>query len=143
MRIATKVFGPYRHRRKVTIFGSAQTPPDAPAYAQAVALGEAMADANWLVVAGAANGIMEAGHHGAGREHSMGLNIMLPFEQEANPVIAGDPKLVNMKYFFTRKVMFVKEVQTPWSACQADLGLWMRPWKCSLYCRPANVTSCP
>ena len=82
---------------------------DAPSYAQAVALGRAMADADWLVVTGAASGIMEAGHRGAGRDNSMGLNIMLPFEQEANPIIAGDHKLVNMKYFFTRKVMFVKE----------------------------------
>jgi uncharacterized protein (TIGR00730 family) len=72
-------------------------------------LGRAMAQAGWLVVTGAAAGIMEAGHVGAGREHSMGLNIMLPFEQSANPVIAGDIKLVHMKYFFTRKLMFVKE----------------------------------
>ncbi len=109
LRYGFKVFGPYRKRRKVTIFGSARTAPDAPAYAQAVALGSAMAEADWLVVTGAASGIMEAGHRGAGRDHSMGLNIMLPFEQEANPIIAGDHKLVNMKYFFTRKVMFVKE----------------------------------
>ncbi len=68
-----------------------------------------MAAQKWLVVTGAASGIMEAGHVGAGRENSMGLNIMLPFEQYANPVIAGDVKLVHMKYFFTRKLMFVKE----------------------------------
>jgi hypothetical protein len=68
-----------------------------------------MADEKWLVVTGAASGIMEAGHVGAGRENSMGLNIMLPFEQYANPIIAGDTKLVHMKYFFTRKLMFVKE----------------------------------
>ncbi len=68
-----------------------------------------MAEQHWLVVTGAASGIMEAGHVGAGREHSMGLNIMLPFEQYANPIIAGDTKLVHMKYFFTRKLMFVKE----------------------------------
>jgi uncharacterized protein (TIGR00730 family) len=68
-----------------------------------------MAQANWMVVTGAGGGIMEAGHAGAGREMSMGLNIMLPFEQAANPVIDGDPKLVHMKYFFTRKLMFVKE----------------------------------
>jgi uncharacterized protein (TIGR00730 family) len=109
LRYGFKVFSPYRHRRKVTIFGSARTAAEAPAYAQAVALGQAMAHANWLVVTGAASGIMEAGHRGAGRDNSMGLNIMLPFEQEANPIIAGDHKLVNMKYFFTRKVMFVKE----------------------------------
>lgn len=68
-----------------------------------------MADAGWFVVTGAATGIMEAGHRGAGRDRSMGLNILLPFEQEANDVIRGDGKLVTMKYFFTRKLMFVKE----------------------------------
>src|SRR5262249_19214086 len=109
LRYAFKVFSPYRRKRKVTIFGSARTQPDEPAYIQAVDLGRAMAEAGWLVVTGAASGIMEAGHRGAGREASMGLNIMLPFEQSANPVIAGDPKLVHMKYFFTRKLMFVKE----------------------------------
>jgi hypothetical protein len=109
LRYAFKVFSPYRRKRKVTLFGSARTQPDEPAYEQAVNLGRVMAEAGWLVVTGAASGIMEAGHRGAGRESSMGLNIMLPFEQSANPVIAGDPKLVHMKYFFTRKLMFVKE----------------------------------
>ena len=109
LRYAFKVFSPYRRRRKVTVFGSARTLPDEPAYSQAVEFGRAMAKHDWLVVTGAASGIMEAGHRGAGRKHSMGLNIMLPFEQEANPVIAGDHKLVHMKYFFTRKLMFVKE----------------------------------
>jgi hypothetical protein len=109
LRYAFKVFSPYRTRRKVTVFGSARTRPEDPAFQQAVEFGKAMAEARWLVVTGAASGIMEAGHLGAGRENSMGLNIMLPFEQEANPVIAGDPKLVHMKYFFTRKLMFVKE----------------------------------
>jgi uncharacterized protein (TIGR00730 family) len=109
LRYAFKVFAPYRKQRKVTVFGSARTPPSEPAYQEAVKLGKGFADAGWLVVTGAASGIMEAGHQGAGREHSMGLNIMLPFEQSANPVILGDPKLVHMKYFFTRKLMFVKE----------------------------------
>jgi len=109
LRYAFKVFANYRGRRKVTVFGSARTLPDAPAYKQAMELGKAMAQRQWLVVTGAASGIMEAGHRGAGREHSMGLNIMLPFEQSANEVIRGDEKLVNMKYFFTRKLMFVKE----------------------------------
>jgi uncharacterized protein (TIGR00730 family) len=109
LRYAFKVFTPYRNHRKVTVFGSARTPRDAPAYQQAVNLGRAMAEHQWLVVTGAAYGIMEAGHVGAGREHSMGLNVLLPFESEANPVIAGDSKLVHMKYFFTRKLMFVKE----------------------------------
>jgi hypothetical protein len=109
LRYAFKVFAPYRNCRKVTVFGSARTGPEEATYQQAVAFGKAMAERDWMVVTGAAAGIMEAGHVGAGREHSMGLNIMLPFEQEANPVIAGDHKLVNMKYFFTRKLMFVKE----------------------------------
>jgi uncharacterized protein (TIGR00730 family) len=109
LRYAFKVFAGYRDRRKATIFGSARTPPDAPAYLQAISLGKELAAHDWLVVTGAASGIMEAGHRGAGRENSMGLNIMLPFEQSANEVIRGDAKLVNMKYFFTRKLMFVKE----------------------------------
>ncbi len=109
LRWAFKVFTPYRSRRKVTVFGSARTRPHEATFQQAVEFGRAMAARSWLVVTGAASGIMEAGHLGAGRENSMGLNILLPFEQDANPVIAGDEKLVHMKYFFTRKLMFVKE----------------------------------
>lgn len=109
LRRAFTVFEPYRQQRKVTIFGSARTPRDAPAYRHAEALGRKMVEHGWFVVTGAATGIMEAGHRGAGRDHSMGLNIMLPFEQESNEIIRGDPKLVTMKYFFTRKLMFVKE----------------------------------
>lgn len=109
LRYAFKVFAPYRRCRKVTVFGSARTPPSAAAYQQAVAFGRAMAAHDWMVVTGASSGIMEAGHVGAGRDHSMGLNILLPVEQIANPIIAGDRKLVHMKYFFTRKLMFVKE----------------------------------
>jgi uncharacterized protein (TIGR00730 family) len=109
LRRAFAVFAPYRTQRKVTIFGSARTSRDAPAYKHAEKLGRAMADSGWFVVTGASTGIMEAGHRGAGRDRSMGLNIMLPFEQDANDVIRGDHKLVTMKYFFTRKLMFVKE----------------------------------
>jgi uncharacterized protein (TIGR00730 family) len=109
LRYAFKIFRPYRRRRKVTIFGSARTKPDHPDYQSAVELGRKMAEHGWMVITGAGGGIMEAGHVGAGKEASMGLNIMLPFEQGANEVIAGDPKLVTMKYFFTRKLMFVKE----------------------------------
>jgi uncharacterized protein (TIGR00730 family) len=109
LRYAFKVFRPYRRRRKVTLFGSARTQPDHPDYQSAVRFGRKMADHGWMVITGAGDGIMEAGHVGAGKEASMGLNIMLPFEQGANHVIEGDPKLVTMKYFFTRKLMFVKE----------------------------------
>jgi len=109
LRYAFKVFSPYRRQYKVTVFGSARTPATDPAYQTAVQFGQAMTEHHWFVLTGAASGIMEAGHVGAGRDHSMGLNIMLPFEQDANPIIDGDPKLVHMKYFFTRKLMFVKE----------------------------------
>jgi uncharacterized protein (TIGR00730 family) len=109
LRYAFKVFAPYRGRRKVSIFGSARIGPDHPEYQQAEAFGRAMAAAGWMVITGASSGIMEAGHVGAGREHSMGVNILLPFEQSTNRIIAGDPKLVHLKYFFTRKLLFVKE----------------------------------
>ena len=109
LRYAFKVFAPYRRMRKVTVFGSARTPPDHPTYRQAVAFGQAMSGHGWFVITGASSGIMEAAHIGSGRDHAMGLNILLPIEQVANSVIAGDPKLVHMKYFFTRKLMFVKE----------------------------------
>ncbi len=109
LRYAFKVFSRYRHVRKVAVFGSARTPESDAGYQQAYRFGRAMADAGWLVVTGAGGGIMQAGHQGAGRENSMGLNIMLPFEQSANSIVAGDPKLVHMKYFFTRKLVFVKE----------------------------------
>ncbi len=109
LRYAFKIFQQYRLRRKVTVFGSARTKPHEPTFKHAEVLGRAMAAHGWLVVTGAGNGIMEAAHIGAGRENAMGINIMLPFEQSANPVIAGDVKLVHMKYFFTRKVIFVKE----------------------------------
>jgi len=109
LRYALKVFAPYRRRRKITVFGSARTKPDAPAYLQGVELGKQMAAHGWMLITGAGGGIMEAGHRGAGRELSMGLNIKLPFEQSANPYIDGDPKLVTLRYFFTRKLMFVKE----------------------------------
>jgi uncharacterized protein (TIGR00730 family) len=109
LRYAFKVFAPFRHRRKVTVFGSARLPQDDPACLQAVAFSRRMAEAHFMVITGAASGIMEAGHTGAGRENSIGVNILLPFEQEANAVIAGDNKLMHLKYFFTRKLLFVKE----------------------------------
>src|SRR5262245_60928298 len=110
LRYAFKVFKPYRTRRKITMFGSARTPPEKPGYRMAVAFGRRMAQEGWMVVTGGGAGIMEAGHEGAGREMSWGLNIILPFEQDANPVIAQDEKLINLRYFFTRKLLFVKEV---------------------------------
>ncbi len=109
LRYAFKVFQPHRRRRKVTMFGSSRTPVREAAYQQAAEFARAMAGHGWMIITGAGEGIMEAGHVGAGKDYSMGLNILLPFEQSANHVIEGDPKLVTMKYFFTRKLMFVKE----------------------------------
>lgn len=109
LRYALKVFAPFRHRHKVTIFGSARIAQDHPSYEQTVELSRKLAEADYMVVTGAANGIMEAGHVGAGREKSIGVNILLPFEQASNSIIHGDEKLVHLKYFFTRKLMLVKE----------------------------------
>jgi uncharacterized protein (TIGR00730 family) len=109
MRSAFRAFAPYRDRRKVTIFGSARTVLDHPAYVQARDLAARLAAEDWMVVTGAGPGIMSAGLEGAGRSHSFGVNIRLPFEQAPNPFIEGDPKLISMKYFFTRKLMLVKE----------------------------------
>ncbi|MDA8057888.1 MAG: LOG family protein [Actinomycetota bacterium] len=106
---AFDVFRPFRSVRKITVFGSARTRSDHPAYAHTRAVAEAMAAANWMVVTGAGPGIMAAGMEGAGRDRSIGVNIRLPFEQGANRFIAQDPKLVEMRYFFTRKLMLVKE----------------------------------
>ncbi len=107
MRHAYRVFGKYRGRRKVAIFGSARTPPDHPDYAAARTFGELMAAKQWMAITGAGDGIMKAGHEGPKREASFGLSIRLPFETNANTVIEGDPKLINFRYFFTRKLMFL------------------------------------
>jgi uncharacterized protein (TIGR00730 family) len=109
LRHCFKVFARYKGRRKATVFGSARTKPDHPTYQQAVEFGRKMSEAGWMIVTGAGAGIMEAGHVGAGRDASIGLNILLPFEQSANQVMTGNDKLMTMRYFFTRKLMFVKE----------------------------------
>ena len=108
LRYAFKLFAPYAGKRKVTIFGSARTSPDAVEYRQAVEFGRRIADAGFMVITGAGPGIMQAGHEGAGAERSFGANIRLPWEQSANPVIAEDKKLVTFKYFFTRKLTFIR-----------------------------------
>ncbi len=104
-----KSFYPYRHTRKITIFGSARTPSDRPEYQMAAEFARRVVKQGFMVMTGAGGGIMQAGNEGAGREHSFGLNIQLPFEQGANPVMTGDPKLLEFKYFFTRKLFFLKE----------------------------------
>lgn len=106
---AFTMFAPYRDVRKVSIFGSARTTADSPIYALTAATAKALAENNFMVVTGAGPGIMEAGMVGAGVEKSIGVSIRLPFESGANSVIAGDDKYVSMRYFFTRKLMLVKE----------------------------------
>jgi uncharacterized protein (TIGR00730 family) len=109
LRYAFRLFAPYADRRKVTVFGSARTAPQAPEYAQAAEFARKMSQAGWMVITGAGPGIMQAGHEGAGLENSFGANIRLPWEQTANPFIQGDKKLVNFKYFFTRKLTFLRQ----------------------------------
>ncbi|MST94275.1 MAG: LOG family protein [Pedosphaera sp.] len=108
LRYAFKLFAPYAGTRKVTIFGSARTQPNKIEYQQAVEFGRKIADAGFMVITGAGPGIMQAGHEGAGPERSFGANIRLPWEQNANPVILQDKKLVTFKYFFTRKLTFLR-----------------------------------
>ncbi|HEX2577608.1 MAG TPA: TIGR00730 family Rossman fold protein [Aquihabitans sp.] len=109
MRTAFGIFEPYNAIPKVTIFGSARTAEDDPRYGQAHDVAAALADAGWMVVTGAGPGIMQAAMEGAGATNSIGVSIRLPFETRANDLIHGDPKHVSMKYFFTRKLMLVKE----------------------------------
>ncbi|MEO8694921.1 MAG: TIGR00730 family Rossman fold protein [Acidimicrobiales bacterium] len=109
LRYSFRVYNRYRDVRKVTLFGSARTPADHGAYRAANDFARDMVEQGWMVMTGAGPGIMHAGLEGAGAEHSFGVNIVLPFEQAANPIIHGDPKLINFRYFFTRKLTFVKE----------------------------------
>lgn len=109
MENAVEMFYPYRHLRKIVIFGSARVSPESPEYQMAKDLARAITHQGFMVITGGGGGIMQAGNEGATAEHSFGLNIQLPFEQNSNPFIAGDRKLLNFKYFFTRKLFFLRE----------------------------------
>ncbi|HEX9505532.1 MAG TPA: TIGR00730 family Rossman fold protein [Acidimicrobiia bacterium] len=109
MRQAFHAFAPYRAARKVAIFGSARTEPDDPLYVQAKDLAAAVAARDWMVVTGAGPGIMEAGIEGAGPDQAFGVGIKLPFETTTSQFFDGDPKLMSFRYFFTRKLEFIKE----------------------------------
>ena len=109
LRYAMKVFRPYAGTQKISIFGSARTPEDHPTYQAAVDFSRLCSAAGWMVITGAGDGIMKAGHGGAGREGSFGVAIRLPFETTANEIIAGDGKLITFRYFFTRKLMFLSQ----------------------------------
>src|SRR5688572_1938812 len=108
LRYAFKMFAPYVEKRKVTIFGSARTLPTKAEYLQAVEFARKIAQAGYMVITGAGPGIMQAGHEGAGAEMSFGANIRLPWEQTANPIMGKDKKLITFKYFFTRKLTFIR-----------------------------------
>ncbi len=109
MRFTAKVFSPYRHTRKVAVFGSARTRPGETIYKMAISLGRKLAASGYMVITGGGPGIMQAVHQGAGPEYSFGVNIRLPFEQKPNPTIEGNPRYITYKYFFNRKVAFLKE----------------------------------
>ena len=109
LRHSFRMFLPYRDRRKVMVFGSARTEADHPDYLLTVELSKQLVEHGFMMISGAGGGIMEAANRGAGPGNSFGVNIKLPFEQDANPYIADDPKLMQCKYFFTRKLIFIKE----------------------------------
>ena len=108
LRYSFRLFAPYAGKRKVSIFGSARTKPDSVEYRLAADFSRKMVRAGFMVITGAGPGIMQAGHEGAGPANSFGVNIRLPWEQSANPVIAEDKKLITFKYFFTRKLIFIR-----------------------------------
>lgn len=108
LRYSFKLFAPFAQYRKVTIFGSARTLPNKIEYRQAVDFARKMAAENFMVITGAGPGIMCAGHEGAGPEKSFGVNIRLPWEQSANAIMLRDKKLITFKYFFTRKLIFIR-----------------------------------
>lgn len=109
MRYAFNIFEPYRAQRKASIFGSARTAVDHPLYEQAKSMATSLVEHEWMVITGAGPGIMTAGIEGAGSEMSFGVGIKLPFESTTSQFLTGDPKLINFRYFFTRKLMFMKE----------------------------------
>lgn len=111
MRYTNKVFAPYRDRKKVTVFGSARTSSDSPIYKKCVEFSRLLAEREYMVITGGGPGIMRAGNEGAGVENSFAVNIRLPFEQDTNPVMDRDEKVITYKYFFNRKVAFLKEAQ--------------------------------
>lgn len=109
MRHAYRVFAPYHGIRKVTVFGSSRSGEDSPEFSEAKRFAEKISSLGYMVLTGAGPGVMHAANLGAGAKNSFGLNIDIPWEQKANPVIDGDDKLINFRYFFTRKLMFIKE----------------------------------
>ena len=142
MRIASEVFAPYRNCRKVSVFGSARTDPAEPEYKAAVEYSRKMRDAGFMTITGAGPGIMAAGNEGAGRENSFGLNISLPFEASSNGFIAGDEKLVEFDFFFTRKLSFVKEADAV-AAFPGGFGTMDEIFETLTLIQTGKLTVCP
>lgn len=109
MRHTNRIFSPYRHKKKVTIFGSARTAAEDSSYKLCVEFSRKLAEKGYMIITGGGPGIMQAGNEGAGKDNSFAVNIFLPFEQSANSVMKDTPRLITYKYFFNRKVAFVKE----------------------------------
>jgi hypothetical protein len=130
MRFTSKVFGQYSDIRKVTVFGSARVPPESETYKMAFEFGRRLAAAGYMAITGAGGGIMQAVNEGAGPDKSFGVNIQLPFEQRPNPVLDGNPRLITYKYFFNRKVAFIKEADAV-ALFRAGSAPSTRPWRYS------------
>ncbi|MBW2503293.1 MAG: TIGR00730 family Rossman fold protein [Deltaproteobacteria bacterium] len=109
MRYTSKLFSSYRDRKKVTIFGSARTTEQEESYQKCVTFSRQLVRLGYMVITGGGPGIMQAGNEGAGPENSFAVNIRLPFEQETNPVMENSTNTITYKYFFNRKVAFLKE----------------------------------
>ena len=138
MRFTAKAFGPYRHTRKVAVFGSARTLPEETIYKMAISLGQKLAELEYMAITGGGPGIMQAVHEGAGSEYSFGVNIRLPFEQKSNPVIEGNPRSITYKYFFNRKVAFLKESDAI-VVFQVGSVRSMRGWRPLLWCKQVST----
>ncbi len=139
---ACLVFHPYRHTRKVAIFGSSQLPAESSEYLMATEFARRVTQEGFMVLTGAGGGIMEAGNKGAGPENSFGLNIELPFEQGANPFIEGDAKLINFKYFFTRKLFFLRETDAI-ALFPGGFGTQDEAFECLTLCQTGKLPPIP
>jgi hypothetical protein len=109
LRYTAKIFGQYPDVKKVAIFGSARITPDSAIYQLAKSFARSLSQSGYMVITGGGQGIMQAGNEGAGAEHSFGMSIRLPYEGGPNHIMQGSPRSISYKYFFNRKVAFVKE----------------------------------
>jgi len=141
MRFTSKVFGPYRNVRKVTVFGSARTLPGDPVYEMAKLFGKKLAETGYMVITGGGGGIMQAVNEGAGPEHSFGVNIRLPFEEKPNPVSEETRGSSRTSIFSTAKWPSSKK-RMPWRSFRAASARSTRPWRRSPWCKRANTIPC-